>query len=83
MRTENKDGVLVIYLEGHLLGAQASAGIMALVLQSIEAANKKVVFNMAGVNYIDSSGLGTLLSSSSKIKNAGGALVIAAFRNKW
>ena len=78
MQHEIKDGVLVIYLKGHLLGAQANTIVMGLVLQNVEVGNKKILFNLEGVNYVDSAGLGMLLSSSSKIKNAGGVLVICA-----
>jgi anti-sigma B factor antagonist len=76
MQSELKEQVLVIYLTGHLLGAQANTVVMSLVFQNIEAGNKKVVFNLRGVNYVDSAGLGMLLNAVSKIKNAGGQLVI-------
>jgi len=76
MQHEVKEGVLVIHLTGHLLGAQANSVVMGLVLQNIEAGVKKVVFNLQGVNYVDSAGLGMLLSASSKIKNAGSRLAI-------
>ena len=78
MLHEIKEGVLVIYLKGHLLGAQANSVVMGLVLQNMEAGNKKVLFNLQGVNYVDSAGLGMLLSSSSKIKGAGCKLVICS-----
>ena len=76
MQHEVKEGVLVIYLNGHLLGAQANTVVMGVVFQNIETGIKKVVFNLKGVNYVDSAGLGMLLSAVSKIKNAGGQLVI-------
>lgn len=76
MKNEIKDGALVIYLEGNLLGVQASPVVMKMVLESIEAGTKKIVFNLAAVNYVDSAGLGMLLSAVSKIKNAGGQLTI-------
>ena len=78
MEQEIKDGILVITLSGHLLGTQANTAVMGAVLPNIEAGNKKVIFNLKGVNYVDSAGLGTLLSAASKIKNAGGILVICS-----
>ena len=82
MKHEVKEGVLVIELTGHLLGAQANAAVMSIVLQNIEAGVKKVVFNLKGVNYVDSAGLGMLLSASSKIKNAGCRLVICSLSDQ-
>jgi anti-sigma B factor antagonist len=78
MQHEVKDGVLVIHLNGHLLGAQANTVVMGTVLQNMETGIKKVVFNLQGVNYVDSAGLGMLLSASSKIKNAGSKLAICS-----
>jgi anti-anti-sigma factor len=78
MEQEIKDGILVLTLTGHLLGTQANTAVMGAVLPNIEAGNKKVLFDLKGVNYVDSAGLGTLLSASSKIKNAGGVLVICS-----
>lgn len=72
-----KDGVLVVYLEGNLLGVQATPAVISLILQNIEAGNKKVVFHLGQVNYVDSAGLGMLLSAASKIKNAGGLLALS------
>lgn len=78
MEQQIKDGILVLTLTGHLLGTQANTAVMGAVLPNIEAGNKKVLFDLKGVNYVDSAGLGTLLSASSKIKNAGGVLVICS-----
>ncbi len=78
MQHEVKEGILVIYLNGHLLGAQANTIVMGLVLQNTEAGIKKVIFNLKGVNYVDSAGLGMLLSASSKIKNAGAKLALCS-----
>ncbi len=76
MQSELKDGVLIIYLEGNLLGVQASPVVMAMIMQNIEAGNTRVIFNLGKVNFVDSAGLGMLLSSVSKIKKAGGSLAL-------
>ena len=78
MESEIKDGILVISLSGNLLGTQANAAIMGTILPNVEAGNKRVIFDLKGVNYMDSSGLGTLLSATSKLKKAGGQLVICS-----
>ena len=77
MKNEIKDGVVIIYLEGNLLGVQATPVVMGMVMQNIQEGNKRVVFNLGGVNYVDSAGLGMLLSAASKIKNAGGMLALS------
>ena len=43
---------------------------------------KKIVLNLAEVNYIDSSGLGELVSSYTAVKNAGGELKLLNLTSK-
>lgn len=78
MKNETKDGVLVIYLEGNILGMQFNTTVMGLITQHIEAGNKNVLFNLSEVKYVDSAGLGLLLNALSKIKNIGGALALCS-----
>ncbi len=76
MKNELKDGVLVIYLEGNLLGEHSNAPVMELIKQTIEAGNKKVLFNLKDMKFINSTGLGMLLTAVSKTRNAGGEVAL-------
>ena len=76
MKSETKDGVLIIALEGNLLGEQANAPVMEMIKNSIEAGNKKVLFNLGEMKFINSTGLGMLLTAVSKTRNAGGELAL-------
>ena len=76
MKSEIKDGVLVISLAGNLLGETANAPVMDLIKQNVEAGNKKVVFNLTELKFINSTGLGMLLTAVSKARNAGGELAL-------
>ena len=76
MKSETKEGVLVISLEGNLLGEHTNAPVMELIRQSIEAGNKNVLFNLSDMKFINSTGLGMLLTAVSKVRNAGGELAL-------
>ena len=76
MNKEIKEGVLVITLEGNLLGEHSNAPVLAMIKESIEAGTKKVVFNLARMQFINSTGLGMLLTAVSKTRNAGGEVVL-------
>src|SRR4051812_25269881 len=78
MKNEVKDGVLVIYLEGNLLGEHTNGPVLELIKQSLEAGNKKVLFNLADMKFINSTGLGMLLTAVSKTRNSGGELALCA-----
>ncbi len=76
MNKEIKEGVLVITLEGNLLGEHSNAPVMAMIKESLDAGNKKVLFNLARMQFINSTGLGMLLTAVSKTRNAGGEMVM-------
>ncbi|MFN8323834.1 MAG: STAS domain-containing protein [Chitinophagales bacterium] len=78
MKNEIKEGVLVISLEGNLLGEHSNAPVMELIRQAVEAGNKKVLFNLAEMKFINSTGLGMLLTAVSKTRNAGGELALCS-----
>lgn len=78
MKHELKDGMLVISIEGNLLGENTNAPVMELIKQSIEAGNKKVIFNLSTMTFINSTGLGMLLTAVSKVRNAGGEMVMCS-----
>ncbi len=78
MNSEVKDGILIIYLEGNLLGENTNAPVMELIKQNLEAGNKKVLFNLDAMKFINSTGLGMLMTALSKTRNAGGELALCA-----
>src|SRR5579859_6480915 len=78
MKNEIKDGVLVISLEGNLLGEHTNAPVMELIKQNIEAGHKKVVFNLGEMKFINSTGLGMLLTAVTKTRNAGGEMALCS-----
>ena len=78
MKNEIKDGVMVIYLEGNLLGEHSNAPVMELIKQVVESGSKKVLFNLTDMKFINSTGLGMLLTAVSKTRNAGGEVVLCS-----
>ncbi len=76
MKNELKEGVLVISLEGNLLGENTNGPVMELLKQNIEAGTKKVLFNLSEMKFINSTGLGMLMTALSKTRNAGGELAL-------
>ncbi len=76
MKNEIKDGVLVISLEGNLLGENTNGPVMEMIKQSIEAGSNKILFNLGEMKFINSTGLGMLLTAVTKSRNAGGELAL-------
>ena len=76
--------VTVLDLGGRISRAEAVAfgpgsGIVLqdLVRSQAESGHKKILLNLQGVSYIDSSGLGDLIASMNTLRNRGGELRIS------
>ncbi|HLU26491.1 MAG TPA: STAS domain-containing protein [Longimicrobiales bacterium] len=70
------DDVTVIDVEGQLIVGNRQE-LKQKVLQELEAGGRKFLIDFANTGYIDSSGLGVLVSLSKKIREQGGELRLA------
>src|SRR6267154_6418602 len=76
MSTRQVDGVLVVDCSGRVVFGEESASLRDTV-KKLLVQSPKVVLNLREVNYIDSGGLGTLVSLYTTARNAGGAVKLA------
>jgi anti-sigma B factor antagonist len=76
IKKEVKDGVAVIYLSGNLLGENANGPVLEYLKEQIESGTKKVVFNLTDLKFINSTGLGMLMTAMARVKNAGGEMYL-------
>jgi anti-sigma B factor antagonist len=76
MSTRSVEGVLVVDCSGRLVFGEESASLRDTV-KKLLAQSPKIVMSLREVNYIDSGGLGTLVSLYTSARNAGGAVKLA------
>jgi anti-sigma B factor antagonist len=81
MSTRALDGVLVVDCSGRLVFGEESASLRDMV-KKLLVQNPHVVMNLREVNYIDSGGLGTLVSLFTTARNAGGGLKLASLSQR-
>lgn len=81
MSTRTVDGILVVDCSGRVVFGEESATLRDTV-KKLLAQNPKVVLNLREVNYIDSGGLGTLVSLFTTARSAGGALKLASLTQR-
>lgn len=72
------DDVAVLQLTGKLALGRESQRIEALADEFVTQGQKKVVFDITGVNYIDSAGIGMLAMTAGKLREIGGKLVLVS-----
>ena len=70
------DDIVVVDCAGRIVFGEESADLRDTVRMVITQ-SKRVILNLSGVTYIDSGGLGTLVSLYTTARNAGGAIKLA------
>jgi anti-sigma B factor antagonist len=74
--------VTVIDMDGRITLGEGSALLRDLVLENLGKGHKKIVLNLAGINYIDSSGLGELVSGYRLMKSEDGEIKLLNLNKK-
>jgi anti-sigma B factor antagonist len=69
-------GVTIVDCNGRIVFGEESA-LLRDTLKKLITENSQIVLNLAGVSYIDSGGLGTLVALYTTAHNAGGAVKLA------
>ena len=75
--------VHVLDLEGRIVLGEESNSLRERVKSLLAAGNKKIVLNLAGVTYIDSAGLGTLVASFQSARSQGAPLKMTNLGSKF
>lgn len=77
INARSADGVTVLQCNGRVVFGEESTALRDKVKELLAAGNKKIVLNLGGVSYIDSGGLGVLVSLFTSAKAAGGDIKLA------
>ena len=80
--TREVGGVTIVDLSGKITLGDGGLTLREEVHKLLADGQKKIVLNLADVNYIDSSGLGELVSAYTAVKNAGGELKLLNLTSK-
>ena len=67
-------GVSIIDFSGRITLGEASAMVRTTIRQLADGGQRKILLNLADVDYIDSAGIGELVSAFTTVRNAGGEL---------
>jgi anti-sigma B factor antagonist len=73
---KKQDDITIIDVEGQLIVGNRQE-LKQKVLEELEGGDRKFLIDFANTGYIDSSGLGVLVSLSKKIREQGGELRLA------
>ena len=80
--TREVDGVTILDLSGRITLGEGSVTLRDAVKDVLAKGAKSILLNLANVDYIDSSGLGELVSAYTSVKNQGGELKLLHLTTK-
>ena len=82
LKTRVIDSVTILDLSGRIVLGEGSVQLRDSIKELISKGQKDILLNLGDVNYIDSSGLGELVSAYTTVKNAGGELKLLNLTKK-
>jgi anti-sigma B factor antagonist len=74
--------VTILDLSGKITIGEGSVALRTTIRRMLEEGKKKILLNLAGVGYVDSSGIGELVSSYTAINKDGGQLKLLNLTQK-
>lgn len=82
LHTRQVDGVTILDLSGRIVLGEGSIQLRNSIKELVNKGQKHILLNLSDVNYIDSSGLGELVSAYTTVRNAGGELKLLGLTKK-
>jgi anti-sigma B factor antagonist len=80
--TRHVDGVTILDLSGRITLGEGSVVLRDAIRDLLAKGDKNILLNLGDVSYIDSSGIGELVSAFTSVKNAGGELKLLNLTKK-
>ncbi len=84
MKTSNRqvDGITVVDMSGRITLGEGSVVLRDTVRDLVGKGQKKILLNLGDVTYIDSSGIGELVSAFTAVRREGGELKLLNLTKK-
>ena len=82
LSTRQVDGITILDLSGRITLGEGSVQLRDAVRDLLSKGSKQILLNLGDVNYIDSSGIGELVSAYTTVRNQGGELKLLNLTKK-
>jgi anti-sigma B factor antagonist len=80
--TRQQQDITIVDLSGQIKLGEGSSILRETVKDLLGKGRKKILLNLADINYIDSSGVGELVSAFTSVRNQGGELKLLHLTKK-
>ena len=80
--TRQVNGITIVDISGRITLGEGSVLLRDMVRDLVAKGQRKILLNLADVTYIDSSGIGELVSAFTTVRNEGGELKLLNLTKK-
>lgn len=74
--SEIKNDILILHLEGDLIGENDGANVLQVASSAVQQNIKSCIVDISALRYINSSGIGVLITILTKFRNKGGEVYL-------
>lgn len=74
IQQHEREGIVILDLKGRITVGQEASSLREKVASLTAEGSKNIILNLAGVDYIDSTGLGAMVMCSTGVRKAAGSL---------
>ena len=82
LNTRQVGDVTVVDVAGRITLGEGSSALRDLLREMVSKGNKHILLNLGEVSYIDSSGIGELVSGFTTVTNSGGQLKLLSLNKR-
>ncbi len=82
IETRTSGPVTILDIHGKITIGEGSAEVRKMVRELLQAGKTDILLNLGDVSYVDSSGIGELVSSFTTVSNQGGQLKLLSLTKK-
>jgi anti-sigma B factor antagonist len=82
IRERQAGDVAILDMDGEVRIGDSSTALRGAIRNLVAGGNQKILLNLAGVKYIDSSGIGELIANYTTVQRGGGQLKLLNLTDK-
>lgn len=83
IKTREADGVTVVELSGKIILGEESSALREKIKELLAQGQTKILLNLARISFIDSAGVGTLVSAYTSARSQGGQVKLSSLTKKF
>ncbi len=80
--SREKNGIIILDLQGKLMGGPDAEAFKNTITKLIDTGRKKVIVNLHNIDWINSTGMGILISGYTTMRRSGGDLCLLHVSDK-